>query len=123
MQFSVRAFVKIFDQLYSQNIPLRPSHSLFRFKSFSRLCRHVQWLDNGSSLAIQFAPQLEHFMRFCRGLAQRQIVDHLMRFRFPNHPLLHRCMTSVHNSHLPWIGGPLAELLIPPVKSTKAIGY
>lgn len=66
--------------------------------------------------AHSFAPQREYFMRFCAGLAQRRITDHLMWFRFPGRPMSRRHMVPVHYSRLAWIGGPLAHLLIAPPK-------
>lgn len=92
-----------------------PSPSKVVFPPLPPSTKVGQWILTGHS----FAPERDYFMRFCSGLAQRRVVDHLMWFRFPSRPLSRRHMLAVHYSRLSWVGGPLAELLIAPTTSKK----
>lgn len=70
------------------------------------------WILTGHS----FAPQREYYMRYCTGLAKRRVVDHLLMFEFPKTGLQKPNKIPVHYSRLTWVGGPLAQLIVPPLK-------
>lgn len=70
------------------------------------------WILMGHS----FAPQRTYFMQYCAGLARRRVVDHLLWFEFPRSALGKPKNVPVHYSRLTWVGGPLAQLTVPPPK-------
>lgn len=75
------------------------------------------WILTGHS----FAPQRDYFMLYCAGLARQRVTDHLMWFKFPHPHSGYSQQVPVHYSRLTWIGGPLAQLLIPPTSSEPPI--